>query len=330
MSSRNLIASIPVVTRLYCPKGLAMDLIKNSDTDDPSTNSNYELLNSAYVWQNGNVTNVEEDLEKGGSGYKSEEFSDQSTMNFLFFFYDAFKAEGDEQINLFLQIYEEYNELSQTYFKQSRWPAPEVVSHYFSNQDSHHLFLVLYKELYYRHIHTSFEPTFQERLSSFENYCNFFHCILSSKEAIKLELPHAWLWDIIDEFLYQFRSFSRRSKELNLDQDGTTCTSLSPQQWNVHIVLNVLHSLVEKSNINAQLQAYREGQDHQHVEAVAGGCGSLMLYKMLGYFSLIGLCRVHCLLGDYHQALNLLENVEINRKISAINSLLVLSLQLSS
>jgi hypothetical protein len=49
-----------------------MDLIKNSDTDDPSTNSNYELLNSAYVWQNGNVTNVEEDLEKGGSGYKSE------------------------------------------------------------------------------------------------------------------------------------------------------------------------------------------------------------------------------------------------------------------
>ena len=28
----------------------------------------------------------------------------------------------------------------------------------------------------------------------------------------------------------------------------------NPQIWNVHIVLNVLHSLIVKSNINAQLE----------------------------------------------------------------------------
>lgn len=31
------------------------------------------------------------------------------------------------------------------------------------------------------------------------------------------------------------------------------------QIWNVHSVLNVLHSLVDKSNINAQLEMYGKG-----------------------------------------------------------------------
>ena len=35
---------------------------------------------------------------------------------------------------------------------------------------------------------------------------------------------------------------------------------------------------------------------------------------MLGYFSLIGLLRLHSLLGDYYQALKVLENIELNKK----------------
>ncbi|VDN11841.1 unnamed protein product [Dibothriocephalus latus] len=42
---------------------------------------------------------------------------------------------------------------------------------------------------------------------------------------------------------------------------------------------------------------------------VAGTFGRVYLYKMLGFFSLVGLCRVHCLLGDYYTALKMLENV---------------------
>ena len=34
---------------------------------------------------------------------------------------------------------------------------------------------------------------------------------------------------------------------------------LPSQIWNVHSVLNVLHSLVEKSNINKQLEVYTSG-----------------------------------------------------------------------
>jgi len=35
------------------------------------------------------------------------------------------------------------------------------------------------------------------------------------------------------------------------------------------------------------------------------------LYKMLGYFSIIGLCRIHCLLGDYYLALKTIAPIEL-------------------
>jgi hypothetical protein len=49
---------------------------------------------------------------------------------------------------------------------------------------------------------------------------------------------------------------------------------------------------------------------------VAGDFGRHRLYKMLGYFSLVGLLRLHSLLGDYHQALKVVENMNVNRKVS--------------
>lgn len=50
-------------------------------------------------------------------------------------------------------------------------------------------------------------------------------------------------------------------------------------------------------------------------DSVAGDFGRHSLYKMLGYFSLVGLLRLHSLLGDYYQAVKALENIEIHRKV---------------
>ena len=47
---------------------------------------------------------------------------------------------------------------------------------------------------------------------------------------------------------------------------------------------------------------------------VAGEYGSRPLYRMLGYFSLIGLLRVHCLLGDFSLALKTLDDIELTKK----------------
>ena len=51
-------------------------------------------------------------------------------------------------------------------------------------------------------------------------------------------------------------------------------------------------------------------------DTVAGEFGRVPLYKMLGYFSLVGLLRLHSLLGDYYQAIKVLERIELNKKSS--------------
>ena len=63
----------------------------------------------------------------------------------------------------------------------------------------------------------------------------------------------------------------------------------------------------------SQLERYNQGGDP---DSVAGKFGIQPLYKMLGYFSLISLLRLHSLLGDYFQAFKVLENVELNKKVN--------------
>ena len=73
---------------------------------------------------------------------------------------------------------------------------------------------------------------------------------------MSLALPIQWVWDIIDEFIYQFQSFTQyRSKVVRQGKDKDEIDEISqrPSTWNVHIVLNVLHKLIEKSNINEQV-----------------------------------------------------------------------------
>ncbi|RMX54951.1 hypothetical protein pdam_00012709 [Pocillopora damicornis] len=122
------------------------------------------------------------------------------------------------------------------------------------------------------------------------------HCTASrlhTDEPVPLSLPNQWLWDIIDEFIYQFQAFSQyRSKLLKKGEDEVGTLRANTKIWNVHSVLNVLYSLVEKSKINHQLERYNQGGDP---DSVAGEFGIHPLYKMLGYFSLIDSCYTNSL-----------------------------------
>merc|ERR1719230_23163 len=155
-------------------------------------------------------------------------------------------------------------------------------------------------------------PTVEQRFDSYYNYCKLFNYILSADTPVNLELPNQWLWEIIDEFIYQFQAFSQfRSKLAKKTEDEIETLKRNPKVWNVHSVLNVLHSLVDKSNINKQLEVYN---NQGNPDSVAGDFGRHSLYKMLGYFSLVGLLRLHSLLGDFYQAIKVLENIELNKK----------------
>ncbi|KAI9105367.1 RNA polymerase I-associated factor PAF67-domain-containing protein [Phlyctochytrium arcticum] len=208
-------------------------------------------------------------------------------------------------------IYESgWNKYTEKYYQKTPWPEPEAIAG-LVNDDQ--IFLILYKELYYRHIYSKLTPSIDDRIASYSNYCDLFNYILNnSAEPSDLELPNQWLWDIIDEFIYQFQSFCiYRSKVKNKTDIEIELLKERPDVWNVHNVLNVLYSLIQKSRINEQLLVSKNGGDM--LEA-AGDFGSRPLYRLLGYFSIIGLLRVHCLLGDYVLALKTMENVELNKK----------------
>ncbi|XP_064406136.1 eukaryotic translation initiation factor 3 subunit L-like [Halichondria panicea] len=219
----------------------------------------------------------------------------------------------EKNVDEILRIYEEeFGKLSTRFFTEAPWPRAELIAPLVKGDE---MFLALYKEMQFRHIYAKFKPTVEQRMESFQNYINLFNIILGSKEPVDLEIPNQWLWDIIDEFIYQFQSYvmfrgklkSRSSEEIQLLKDN-------PKVWSVHGVLNVLYALVDKSNINKQLEAYYAGEEPS---SVAGDLGNLSLYKNLGYFSLIGLLRLHTQLGDYYQALQAVANVQLSKKVLA-------------
>jgi translation initiation factor 3 subunit L len=77
-----------------------------------------------------------------------------------------------------------------------------------------------------------------------------FNHLLNSPPTLDLDLPNQWLWDMIDEFIYQFQSFCQyRSKLKGKSTEQLTNLKNNPQVWNVSTVINYLQSLVTKSGI---------------------------------------------------------------------------------
>ncbi|KAH8857464.1 Eukaryotic translation initiation factor 3 subunit L [Schistosoma japonicum] len=210
------------------------------------------------------------------------------------------EIENDTQIR--------FPKLTEQYFMTTRWPSVDIIAQIVDDK----LFLMLYNELYYRHIyaHVSTGLTVEDRIQSYLNYAALFDTLLKAEQPIDLVLPNQWLWDIIDEFLYQFQKFCSYRNRLKLKPEDEAQLLKSPTVWSIHSVLNVLHSFVAKSNINEQLSYYANEGDPDDIADEFGRC---VLYKMLGFFSLIGLCRLHCLLGDYYTAIKVLKNIKLNR-----------------
>ncbi|MCJ1373731.1 hypothetical protein MMC20_004960 [Loxospora ochrophaea] len=160
-----------------------------------------------------------------------------------------------------------------------------------------------------------YQATLETKFASYDNYCSLFHYILNSDGPVDLEVPsYYWAWDVIDEFIYQFESFCRyrnRVARTSPNEEEAQLLRENPNTWGCYSVLNVLYSLIQRSQINEQLAAMKRNEDPM---TVAGEYGTRNLYRMLGYFSIIGLLRVHCLLGDFSLALKTLDDIELNKK----------------
>ncbi|CAH1398849.1 unnamed protein product [Nezara viridula] len=233
----------------------------------------------------------------------------EGVKEFLTYFRDAIRKGMIFEIQNYYENI--FPKMTEKHFENRPWPDESAVARFV---ESDPVFLILYKELYYRHLYARMQSslTLDQRFNSFFNYCDLLNYILSENKPVDLELPDQWLWELVDEFVYQFQCFSQyRGRLQKKDPNELLRLNENNKVWNVLCVLNVLHSLVDKSNIKKQLEVYASGGDP---DSVAGKFGRHSLYKMLGYFSLVGLLRLHSQLGDYYQAIKVLENIEIHKK----------------
>jgi translation initiation factor 3 subunit L len=205
-----------------------------------------------------------------------------------------------------------WNKYTEKFYAKTEWPEAEFIAP-LVNDDQ--IFLILYRELYYRHVYSRLQPNIDDRFHSYENSCELFNYLLNSDGPVPLELPEQWLWDIIDEFIYQFQVFCTwRSKIKSKSDDELLMLADGSQVWSSYSVLNVLYSLIQKSKINEYITAHQEGQSQDEIAEIVGEYGVRSLYRMLGYFSLVGLIRVHVLLGDFTLALKVMDGIELNQK----------------
>lgn len=115
----------------------------------------------------------------------------------------------DKNVYEIHQMYEgSFQLLTERMFRDTPWPSVEAVASYVDND---HVFCMLYKEMWFRHLFARVMPTGMQRVESWDNYCNLFGVVLHG--VVNMQLPNQWLWDMVDEFVYQFQSYCQyRSK----------------------------------------------------------------------------------------------------------------------
>ncbi|EGD79938.1 hypothetical protein PTSG_10220 [Salpingoeca rosetta] len=240
----------------------------------------------------------EEDVETANVPKTLREITHEEVAQFITSLHESIMAEDVDRIR---SLYERhYRRLSDKYFKEKTWPEPQKVAKIIDEG----LFQILYRELFYRHIFIKLrKPVLADRHSAYENYISLFTFILDADAPVPFELPDQWLWDIIDEFVYQFEGFVQHKGYKAHKQ-------AYPEDWDVKVVFNVLHQLITRSRINEQLEAFQRGDNPADV---ADEFGNHPLYRMLGYFSLVGSLRLHTLMGDYRQALEAVRNIDLSK-----------------
>jgi len=223
----------------------------------------------------------------------------EMVRQFVVYFYRHIRERNLTEVYSMYDV--SFTKLSERYFKGTSWPSAEVVSELVDND---HVFLLLYKEMYYRHLYASTQPKLQQRCDSWENYCNLFRVILHGN--VNMQLPNEWLWDMIDEFIYQFQSWCQyRGKPSRMNAEELEVMKTCDQVWNVLDVMNYMQAMVDKSGIVAKLTA----DGGRSLKETQGYGTNSNVLTMLGYFSLVGLLRVHCLIGDYDSALKALNPI---------------------
>ncbi|XP_053992238.1 eukaryotic translation initiation factor 3 subunit L-like [Hylaeus volcanicus] len=237
---------------------------------------------------------------------------------FLIDLHTAMFERDEEQMK---RLYDhDFNSLTEKYYSKISWlPSSRVEEFYVQRNMCHPLLMALYCQLYYRHLlaRCPSEASLHERYYSFYHFMKLFDYFIaqecSPENEFTLPLPTQWLWDIVDEFVYQFQEFQRWigqfSKCISENEVAMQTLHQCSNAWRASDVFQTLYLIIEASGINV----YLENENSQN-----DGIATLRNMKeptfpiLLGYFSIISLMRLHVAIGDYKTAFHVARNIRLS------------------
>jgi translation initiation factor 3 subunit L len=109
-----------------------------------------------------------QDEQTGPDGYDPN-FVPDSVKSFVTHLYRHIREKNVYDI---YEMYEtSFQTLSERFFKDSPWPSVDAVANYVDND---HVFCLLYREMWFRHLYARLSPTLKQRIDSWDNYCGLF------------------------------------------------------------------------------------------------------------------------------------------------------------
>lgn len=180
-----------------------------------------------------------------------------------------------------------FKELSDKYFSQSPWPSVESISKECNHDE---VFLLFYQELLLRHQVTKMKQIpVSLYLDAWENYNRLFNVLLSTNENF-ITMSTQWVYDIIQEFVYQFQSYCQYRLNHSRTEEELHVMEANKDAWSLPVVSIILNNL-------ARMNEERGGAHTTH--------------SLFGYFASIENARLECLLADYTSSLESIQNIRL-------------------
>ena len=198
-----------------------------------------------------------------------------------------------------------FNVICDAQFKTTMWPSVEEIEEDESIEVDINTFF-LYNELTFRHAYARLQNTLapEVRINTYKNYMDFFKQLSETKENIAL--PNQWIWDMFDEFVYQFQNFCQFRAKVKDEAESSYQYYLESldEIWTFDSVVGILNTFVEKSKI---LQAGKNAL----AESQASNIPNILFY--CGHYSLVSLLRLHTLVANYTEALKVIQPIEFKK-----------------
>lgn len=220
--------------------------------------------------------------------------------NFVFDLHEASRL--SKRVDDVHVLYETtYKELTEKYFKEIAWPVPSAIADECRGDE---IFLVYYREMTLRHLFSKLKPQLSDYLEAWSTYKSLFDDVMSSKKG-SMCITSQWAYDILQEFVYQFQEFCQyrcQSNNTNRSAEDIEMLEANKEAWSYPAVLRLLKGVIRSSNIRTFLSTSI---------APSPACIASSPQLSVGYFSMIELARLECLIGDHTASLEAISSIHL-------------------